>query len=178
MMSQRLLSLCRLRPARTPLPATFSRRHASTTATASAVTPPPKEMIDDGKTPQYFGSFKESGIDPQIGDYPNLKWVNAQDKDPYGNYWDVDDRRNKGEPLHYQDEVISVWGPDVHDYPAGKATKELLTFFAVLGGVAFAAIKYDAQSNNPAAPRVYPYDGLKEELGGDHVKTHARSADA
>jgi len=154
----------------------LSSRSASTTsATATEVSPPSPGSVDDGK-PQFFGSYKQSGYDPQIGDYPKLKWKSAQLKDPYKKYWDVYDRRNPGEPVHYQDEVISVWGPDVQPYPGRKAALQLLTFFLVIGGVWYAAVKYDASQYNPAIERVYPFDGLREELGGDHAKTHARSA--
>lgn len=33
-----------------------------------------------------------------IGDYPDLPWVSAQDKTPYG-WWDIQDRRNRGDPV-------------------------------------------------------------------------------
>ncbi|KAL5728245.1 hypothetical protein ACHQM5_001357 [Ranunculus cassubicifolius] len=39
-----------------------------------------------------------------------------------------------------------------------------LSFFAALGGL---AVWNDKASKNPFAPKIYPYDNLRVELGGD-----------
>ena len=41
--------------------------------------------------------WKDDGLG--IGDYPNLPERSYQLRDPYGKYWDTQDRRNFGEPV-------------------------------------------------------------------------------
>lgn len=55
------------------------------------------------RTMSNYNQVDESGYepkekDPQIGDYPNLPWVNKQLRTPIG-WWDNQERRNYGEPV-------------------------------------------------------------------------------
>ncbi|KAI8377958.1 uncharacterized protein BYT42DRAFT_572319 [Radiomyces spectabilis] len=100
--------------------------------------------------------------DPQIGDYPNLPRNSNQVRGPYG-WWDPQDRRNFGEPLHEEDEIFSVWGPDLHTYSPYKALAQLGLAALITAG--FAGIVYKTYPDRPAVQRTYPYDGLKAELG-------------
>ncbi|KAI0775174.1 hypothetical protein BD413DRAFT_603149 [Trametes elegans] len=105
----------------------------------------------------------EPDDDPQLGDYPRLPFVSKQTRPPLG--WDDPQfRRNFGEPLHEQEEILSMWGPDVPVVPPYTALRWFSV--AVLGFVSFGVFCNYAHPEMPAVRREYPYDGLVKELGG------------
>ncbi|RIB08309.1 hypothetical protein C2G38_2045278 [Gigaspora rosea] len=112
------------------------------------VKPPPKVNVED----------------PQIGDYPNLPVEFKLDRPPLG-WEDQQNRRNFGEPIHEEEEILNVWSFDRYDIDFGDAAMQLLTFFALLGIYMFAIKQTDHES--PAIKKQYPYDGLRVELGGE-----------
>ncbi|KAI9492064.1 hypothetical protein BDB00DRAFT_830040 [Zychaea mexicana] len=114
--------------------------------------------------------------DPQIGDYPNLPRWSAQTRGPFG-WWDPQDKRNFGEPVHEEDELMGVWAPDLHTYSPYKALAQLGLAGGLIAG--FAYFIYNTYPEPPAAKRTYPYDGLKAELGSrDHdVRTRGARAE-
>ncbi|ORY98973.1 hypothetical protein BCR43DRAFT_471475 [Syncephalastrum racemosum] len=115
----------------------------------------------------------EVAQDPQIGDYPNLpRWSN-QARGPYG-WWDPQDKRNFGEPLHEEDELMGVWAPDLHTYNPYKALGQLSLFAVGIAG--FSYIVYNNLPERPAVKRTYPFDGLKEELGARDYDVRSRGA--
>jgi len=69
--------------------------------------------------------------------------------------------------LHEQEEVLSMWGPDVPraGLTAQSALVQLLGAFAGFATLGF-VIKNYGVPERPAAPRDFPYDGLVKELGG------------
>ncbi|KIL67527.1 hypothetical protein M378DRAFT_159340 [Amanita muscaria Koide BX008] len=103
--------------------------------------------------------------DPQLNGYPQLPWVSRQTLPPKG-WQDEQMRRNFGDTLHEQDEVLSVWGPDPAPLPIAEARKQFI--LAALGfvGVGF-FIKEYLTPEPPAVRRQYPFDGLVKELGGE-----------
>ncbi|CAG8681170.1 23060_t:CDS:2 [Cetraspora pellucida] len=104
--------------------------------------------------------------DPQIGDYPNLPVEFKLDRPPLG--WDdLQNRRNFGEPIHEEEEILNVWSFDRYDINLGDAAMQLLTFFALLGVYMFAIKQTDYEP--PAIKKQYPYDGLRVEMGGESV---------
>ncbi|KAI9309364.1 hypothetical protein BJ944DRAFT_258691 [Cunninghamella echinulata] len=116
--------------------------------------------------------------DPQIGDYPNLPRKSVQTRGPFG-WWDPQDKRNFGEPVHEEDELFGVWAPDLHHYSPYKALAQL----ALAAGVFTAAVGiiYKTYPERPAVKRTYPYEGLKESLGyreGDVRPRGARPDDS
>lgn len=68
---------------------------------------------------------------------------------------------------HEQDDVLSVWAPDVHAVPASSALRQFLVAIGVV--VLFGSTVYAATPDKPALPRTYPRDGLATELGGEQV---------
>ncbi|KAI8073445.1 uncharacterized protein B0P05DRAFT_548550 [Gilbertella persicaria] len=127
--------------------------------------------------PQSTLSTGEVVQDPQIGDYPNLPRISAQERGPFG--WDdPQDKRNFGEPLHEEDEIMGVWAPDLHTYSPRKAAAQLALAFGILAGVS--GIVYKTYPESPAVKRTYPYNGLTEEFGareGDIRPRGARAGD-
>ncbi|KAF8643228.1 hypothetical protein AX16_009118 [Volvariella volvacea WC 439] len=102
--------------------------------------------------------------DPQLNGYPQLPWVSRQNL-PAKGWQDMLLRRNFGDPLHEQEEVLSMWGPDAPPIDPHTATKQFL--LAALGITGFAFLVKDVLTPEPpAVRREYPYDGLKQELGG------------
>ncbi|KAJ1023148.1 hypothetical protein NDA16_003301 [Ustilago loliicola] len=117
--------------------------------------------------------------DPQLGDYPDLPFVSQQQRKYSPKWWDPQEKRNFGETPHEQDDVLSVWAPDVHAVPASSALRQFLVAIGVV--VLFGSTVYAATPEKPALPRTYPRDGLATELGGEQVaapKEGAFSGDA
>ncbi|KAI8138993.1 hypothetical protein BJV82DRAFT_628635 [Fennellomyces sp. T-0311] len=113
--------------------------------------------------------------DPQIGDYPNLPRWSTQARGPFG-WWDPQDKRNFGEPVHEEDELFGVWAPDLHTYSPYKALAQLGLFATALTG--FSYYVYTHTAERPAVKRTYPYDGLKIELGARENDVRPRGARA
>ncbi|KAL1926412.1 hypothetical protein VTP01DRAFT_5741 [Rhizomucor pusillus] len=113
--------------------------------------------------------------DPQIGDYPNLPRWSAQERGPYG-WWDPQDKRNFGETVHEEDELMGVWAPDLHTYSPYKALAQLGLFAGVI--TAFSYFVYNTYPERPAEKRTYPYNGLKAELGSREYDIRPRGARA
>ncbi|KAI8049701.1 hypothetical protein BDF22DRAFT_698316 [Syncephalis plumigaleata] len=126
-------------------------RSFSTTATAA-------------RSPQYFLSAKRVTTDPQIGEYPNVPWVHYEEKDPF-KYWDRQGRRNLGDVLHEQDEILSGNAADASTIPIGTAVSHLALF---AGGIAVTCLVIGFfREEAPRVKRTYPYQGLSKELGLD-----------
>ncbi|KAA1467639.1 hypothetical protein DENSPDRAFT_832745 [Dentipellis sp. KUC8613] len=103
--------------------------------------------------------------DPQLDGYPQLPDVSRQTLPPKNNWWDWQMRRNFNDTMHEQEELYSMWGPDI---PHVKPSVALRHFsIAVLGFVSFGFLcKYALVPERPAVARDYPFDGLVKELGG------------
>ncbi|PWY97225.1 hypothetical protein BCV70DRAFT_70189 [Testicularia cyperi] len=110
---------------------------------------------------------QQSEKDPQLGDYPDLPFVSNQTRKYSPKWWDPQEKRNFGETPHEQDDVLSVWAPDVHAVPAASALRQFLVAIGVV--VLFGSTVYYATPERPALPRTYPRDGLGSELGGAQV---------
>ncbi|KAJ1025006.1 hypothetical protein NDA18_004292 [Ustilago nuda] len=105
--------------------------------------------------------------DPQLGDYPDLAFISLQQRKHSPKWWDPQEKRNFGETPHEQDDVLSVWAPDVHSIPASSALKQFMVAVGVV--VIFSSTVYATTPDKPALPRTYPRDGLAAELGGKQV---------
>lgn len=107
----------------------------------------------------------ESTEDPDMnGGYVNPPAVKRQFRDPYGDWWDKQERRNYGEPLHEDNDVLAIFSPE--EYTHFKANWGWVlfgSFWAVFGS--FAAVTYYLRPDKPSAPRTFP-NGLEKELGG------------
>jgi len=99
----------------------------------------------------------------QVGDYPHLSNTSRQTLPAYG-WWDQQNRRNYGDPLHEQEDIVGMWGPDAPHVPPPTALKHFGV--AVLCWLAFAFSVSFFVPKRDAVPRSYPYDGLLLEQGG------------
>ncbi|CCG83887.1 protein of unknown function [Taphrina deformans PYCC 5710] len=94
-----------------------------------------------------------------IGDYPtNVPAINRQTKSETEKYDDQQSRRNFGETLHEEDDVLTVFSPDVHRHvkPATAFLHIGIFITAVFGIVGGTYITFTPLQ---AVRRTYPYDG-------------------
>ncbi|KAJ1655752.1 hypothetical protein IWQ61_004552 [Dispira simplex] len=109
--------------------------------------------------------------DPQIDDYPNLPHVSTYEKPPLG--WDnMQDRRNFGDTVQEQDEILGAWGPTVYPGDTRTVLRDWSFFAAFIGLVS--TVAYITYPEPNFERRTYPFDGLRVELGGDPNSTNDR----
>ncbi|ESK94712.1 nadh dehydrogenase 1 beta subcomplex [Moniliophthora roreri MCA 2997] len=108
---------------------------------------------------------KDLNTDPEpLTEYPDVQAINRQYLPPLG-WQDQQLRRNFGDSLHEQDELHSMWSPDI---PVVEPKTALRHFtLAVLGFTSlFLFIKNYGTPDPHFVRRTYPYGGLVKELGG------------
>lgn len=88
-------------------------------------------------------------------------------RDPYGGWWDAQEKRNFGEPVHDDNEVLAVFSPEQYNHVSSRKGFFHLGVFVVtfLGLCGVVSLYYP---DKPSAPKTYA-DGLEKELGGDHA---------
>jgi len=98
------------------------------------------------------------------GNYPNPPAENRQFRDPYGDWWDKQDRRNFGEPVHEDNDILGVFSPEQYTHVTPrKAFVSIGCFVAVV--LSLCGVVSVLYPDKPSAPRTFP-DGLEKELGG------------
>jgi len=154
-----------------PLPLSAARRYA--TAPPPDTTLAPTET--SGSPPAEIAHQLAPGeeIDPQLNGYPQLPYAFAGNRPALG-WWDIQDRRNFGEPLHEQDDVLGMWGPDPTPVSGLNALGQISVMLSVLG--AFCYVVSRLAPERPCTPRSYPFGGLEKELGG-HDKMRDEAED-
>ncbi|WQF84336.1 Putative NADH dehydrogenase [ubiquinone] 1 beta subcomplex subunit 8 [Colletotrichum destructivum] len=98
------------------------------------------------------------------GGYINPPFIKRQFRDPHGDWWDKQERRNFGEPVHEDHDLLGMFSPFEYTWTStGKGLLQIgafvVAFFGVCGVV---AANYP---DKPSYPREFP-DGLERELGG------------
>lgn len=88
-------------------------------------------------------------------------------RDPHGGWWDAQEKRNFGEPVHEDNEILGVFSPEEYTHvTAGKGFFHLGCFVAAfLGLVGVVSLNYP---DKPSVPKAY-VDGLEKELGGPNA---------
>ncbi|KAL1738661.1 hypothetical protein HDZ31DRAFT_78183 [Schizophyllum fasciatum] len=106
----------------------------------------------------------------EVFDTPPLP-LNKQYRAPKG--WDDPQmRRNFGDPrllnlrpqMHEQEELVSMWGPDIPVIDPSVALRHFTIAFSIFAGIY--ALSCAASPQIPAIRREYPHDGLKNAFGG------------
>lgn len=102
--------------------------------------------------------------DPQNGGYVNPPRIPRQFRDPHGDWWDKQERRNYGEPVHEDNDILGIFAP--HEYThtkPGMGVFQISCFVVtVLGLCGVVSMLYP---DKPSAPREFE-GGLERELGG------------
>jgi NADH dehydrogenase (ubiquinone) 1 beta subcomplex subunit 8 len=88
-------------------------------------------------------------------------------RDPYGGWWDAQEKRNFGEPVHEENEILGVFSPEQYTHVSSRKGFFQLGAFVVtfLGLCGVVSLYYP---DKPSVPRTYP-DGLEKELGGPNA---------
>lgn len=90
--------------------------------------------------------------------------VKRQFRDPYGDWWDKQERRNYGEPVHEDYDQLGMFTPYEYTWTTtGKGLAQIGMFIA-----AFLTVVYTVKQTYPdrvTVPRTFE-DGLERELGG------------
>lgn len=96
--------------------------------------------------------------------YINPPRIKRQHRDPYGDWDDKQERRNFGEPVHEDNEVLGIFA--LEDYTHMSPSRGALLwagFISAILGVSYAVSV--AYPGKPSVPTEYP-GGLEQELGG------------
>ncbi|KAF2839253.1 hypothetical protein M501DRAFT_1003818 [Patellaria atrata CBS 101060] len=116
-----------------------------------------------------YGS-KTDGVDPSLADpdlnggYVNPPAIKRQHRDPYADWWDPVERRNFGEPVHEDNDVLNIFTP--HDYDHFSFGWSVVLVSTFVGSIfALCGVVYMYYPDIPAIPRSFP-GGLDIELGG------------
>ncbi|RMZ87667.1 hypothetical protein DV736_g5106, partial [Chaetothyriales sp. CBS 134916] len=103
--------------------------------------------------------------DPNMnGGYINPPAIKRSARDPYADWDDKQERRNFGEPVHEDNDILGVFS--LHDYTHMTPARALLCWTVFIGAVT--GLYYTVKTNLPDKPS-YPKEyegGLDRELGG------------
>lgn len=96
--------------------------------------------------------------------YPNPPPVRRQFRDPYYPWFDRQDRRDYGEPVHEDNDILTVFTPEEYThFKPGWGLVLLGSWIASVFGLC--GVVYLYYPDKPSAPRTFEA-GLEEELGG------------
>lgn len=100
----------------------------------------------------------------QNGGYQNPPRIKRQFRDPHADWWDKQERRNFGEPVHEDHDILGMFSP--YEYTWISPGKGALQFGAFV--LTFLGVCYMVKLSYPDRPS-YPREfegGLEKELGG------------
>ena len=109
---------------------------------------------------------KVAGADnfAQNGGYINPPRIKRQFRDPHGDWWDKQERRNFGEPVHEDHDILGIFSTYEYTWiTPGKGLLQIGAFIAV-----FLSVLYGVKMTYPdrvSYPREFE-GGLERELGG------------
>ncbi|KAL7629607.1 hypothetical protein AAE478_001129 [Parahypoxylon ruwenzoriense] len=98
------------------------------------------------------------------GGYINPPPVKRQFRDPHGDWWDKQERRNYGEPVHEDGDILGIFS--LYEYTwisPGKGLLQMGAFIATFVGVCWVVGRL--LPDRPSYPREFE-GGLERELGG------------
>lgn len=151
-----ITKMLRINPALRLRPVSILSKRALTTTRFNLQT---KIALNEDPTPK---------IEPQDEiptSYPDVKPELYYNRDPYGDWDDVQNRRNINEPLHEDEDVLNLWSPEYYQYVSdGEAFKLVSYFFLGVAGI-FGVCYTFFYPKRIAVPRNYPHDGLSKALG-------------
>jgi NADH dehydrogenase (ubiquinone) 1 beta subcomplex subunit 8 len=121
-----------------------------------------KRVIED-KFPDQ-PTLTEAEDPGQTGGYINPPRVKRQFRDPHGDWWDKQERRNFGEPVHEDHDVMGIFSPHEYTWVSSKtAFAQLGAFVVVVLGVCWVVGRM--YPDKPSFPREFE-GGMERELGG------------
>lgn len=103
----------------------------------------------------------------QNGGYINPPPEKRQFRDPYADWWDKQERRNYGEPVHEDNDILGMFSPEEYThFKPGHAFFLMSCFIATTLGLCGVVSMF--YPDKPSIPREFP-DGLEKELGGPNA---------
>lgn len=100
----------------------------------------------------------------QNGGYANPPPQKRSQRDPYADWWDKQERRNYGEPIHEDNDMLGIFSPEPYThFTPGWGAVLLGTFVVSVFGLMGVVRMY--YPDKPSVPRTFP-GGLQRELGG------------
>ncbi|EWC45816.1 hypothetical protein DRE_05153 [Drechslerella stenobrocha 248] len=148
-----------VQPALSPLPraSALPRRLYASDAGAGASAGPARVLTGN---PEIDDPGMNDGY--SVTQPPPLK---AQFRDPYETYWDQQERRNFGDPIHEDNDILGIFSPWEYTAATSKhAAISVACFIAV--GLGVVGLIYKTYPDKPAVPREFPDNGLEKALGG------------
>ncbi|KAI1358162.1 hypothetical protein F5Y08DRAFT_125822 [Xylaria arbuscula] len=125
--------------------------------------PEPDKQVLEQKYPEQ-PTLTEAEDPGQNGGFVNPPRVKRQFRDPHGDWWDKQERRNFGEPVHEDHDILGVFSP--HEYTwvnSRTAFAQIGAFIAAFMGVCWVVGRL--YPDKPSFPREFE-GGLERELGG------------
>ncbi|KAI1645471.1 uncharacterized protein F4817DRAFT_343434 [Daldinia loculata] len=127
----------------------------------------PKSLNDPGVIEEKYPDRSEltDAEDPDMnGGYINPPPIKRQFRDPYGDWWDKQDRRNYGEPVHEDHDILGIFSTYEYTWVSpGKGLLQIGAFIATFVGVCWMVGR--VYPDKPSFPREFE-GGLERELGG------------
>ncbi|KAL7276173.1 hypothetical protein RUND412_000866 [Rhizina undulata] len=120
------------------------------------------EIPDHSEPYPAFDDKTDPGMN---GGYVNPPPEKRQFRDPYGDWWDKQGRRNYGEPVHEDDDILGRFSPEEYTFVKPKKAFAMNGVF-IMTVLSFAGVCYMYYPDKPAVPRTFPHDGLVTSLGG------------
>ncbi|KAI1265855.1 NADH:ubiquinone oxidoreductase 20.1kD subunit [Xylariaceae sp. FL1019] len=112
----------------------------------------------------------------QNGGYINPPRVKRQFRDPHADWWDKQERRNFGEPVHEDHDMLGMFSPYEYTWVSNKtAFAQLGIFIATFVGVCWVVGRL--YPDKPSFPREFD-GGLERELGGSGAVRARMDGDA
>jgi len=98
------------------------------------------------------------------GGYINPPRIKRQFRDPHADWWDKQERRNFGEPVHEDNDMLGMFSPYEYTWttPGKGALQVLAVVLVFVGIVGVVKVTYP---DKPSYPREFE-GGLERELGG------------
>lgn len=111
----------------------------------------------------------------QNGGYVNPPPIKRQFRDPHADWWDKQERRNYGEPVHEDHDMLGMFTPHQYTWVSpGKGLVQIGMFVATFLGLCY--VVNSTYPDRPSYPREFD-GGLERELGGSGaVRVGARSS--
>ncbi|QDS70911.1 hypothetical protein FKW77_006423 [Venturia effusa] len=104
-------------------------------------------------------------VDPEInGGYINPPPIKRALRDPNADWWDKQERRNYGEPVHEDNDTLGLFSPEPYTWTTPGHGLKLQAAFVVALCTLLSAV-YATMPGKPSVPRTFP-GGLQKELGG------------
>ncbi|KAK0702542.1 hypothetical protein B0T21DRAFT_342406 [Apiosordaria backusii] len=130
----------------------------------------PESMVGrakiDEKYPDSDYPSLTSAEDPEMnGGYINPPRVKRQFRDPHADWWDKQERRNFGEPVHEDNDILGMFSTYEYTWISpGKGLAQFGAFIVVFLGVVFTVKQ--VYPDRVSYPREFE-GGLVKELGGE-----------